>query len=159
MRGVDDKGNCANFVETEQIAIFQGKVSSFVQVCDKVVRSWSVLMHLFQTRGSIPVHWSQTPTLKYKPKPLVVPNPNIQAPSMQKHFDEQIVLYGQQTAINLINQSGSEKSLGDAFKQFLTSLSSILIKFVPLVTHRIMVDCNSFITGTMPSTFIKSVAK
>lgn len=84
-----------------------------------------------QTRGSIPIHWTQTPTLKYKPNPSLSDNSTIQSSGIQKHFDEQIVLYGQQTAINLINQSGSEKSLGDAFKRFVDSLSSILIKYDP----------------------------
>ena len=83
-----------------------------------------------QTRGSIPIYWSQIPTLKYKPNPCLSKNTMDQASGIQKHFDEQIVLYGQQTAINLINQSGSEKSLGDAFKHFVNSLSSVLIKYV-----------------------------
>ena len=131
MRGIDSEGHCANFVETEQIAIFQGKVSSFVQVC--IVPSLHNSDYFFhphsQTRGSIPIHWTQTPTLKYKPNPCLSSNSNIQTSGIQKHFDEQIVLYGQQTAVNLINQSGSEKSLGDAFKHFVNSLSSVLIKY------------------------------
>ena len=32
MRGVDDEGEVANFVETEQILCFQGEFSSYVQV-------------------------------------------------------------------------------------------------------------------------------
>ncbi len=92
-----------------------------------------------QTRGSIPMHWSQMPTLKYKPNPCLSKNNTIQASGIQKHFDEQIVLYGQQTAINLINQSGSEKSLGDAFKHSINSLSSVLIRYVVLASTCIIV--------------------
>ncbi|PZC74975.1 hypothetical protein B5X24_HaOG206877 [Helicoverpa armigera] len=50
MRGVDAQGNVANFVETEQIIERGGEKSSFVQ-----------------TRGSIPLFWSQYPDIKYKP--------------------------------------------------------------------------------------------
>ena len=51
-----------------------------------------------------------------------------QASGIQKHFDEQIVHYGQQTVVNLINQSGPEKILGDAFQFFVKNLSSLLIE-------------------------------
>ena len=53
-----------------------------------------------------------------------------QASGIQKHFDEQIVHYGQQTVVNLINQSGPEKILGDAFQFFVKNLSSLLIEWV-----------------------------
>ena len=44
----------ANFVETEQVLVVpaQDRIYSFVQ-----------------TRGSIPVFWSQAPDITYKPKP------------------------------------------------------------------------------------------
>lgn len=32
MRGIDDEGEVANYVETEQILCFQGEYSSYVQV-------------------------------------------------------------------------------------------------------------------------------
>lgn len=51
MRGVDKEGNVANAVETEQIIIHNGVATSLVQ-----------------TRGSIPLFWKQTPSLKYKPR-------------------------------------------------------------------------------------------
>lgn len=41
-RGIDHFGNAANFVETEQIVIYNNHISSFVQ-----------------TRGSIPLLWEQ----------------------------------------------------------------------------------------------------
>lgn len=51
VRGVDKEGNVANAVETEQIIFHNGSATSLVQV-----------------RGSIPLFWKQTPSLKYKPK-------------------------------------------------------------------------------------------
>ena len=80
-----------------------------------------------QTRGSIPLHWSQRPTLKYKPTPRVSPAQGDQTSGIQLHFDKQIVHYGQQTIVNLINQSGSEKTLGDAFQYFIKTLSSLSV--------------------------------
>jgi G:T-mismatch repair DNA endonuclease (very short patch repair protein) len=54
-RGADLQGNVANMVETEQIVIFNDdsifKVASYVQ-----------------TRGSIPLIWSQKPDLRWTPK-------------------------------------------------------------------------------------------
>lgn len=50
-RGVDDDGNVANFVETEQIIEYEGHVLSFVLL-----------------RGSIPLYWRQ-PGIKYRPAP------------------------------------------------------------------------------------------
>ncbi|XP_023234959.1 phosphatidylinositide phosphatase SAC1-A-like [Centruroides sculpturatus] len=54
MRGVDTEGHVANYIETEQIVEYDGCKSSFVQ-----------------TRGSIPLFWSQLPDLRYKPKPTL----------------------------------------------------------------------------------------
>ncbi len=51
VRGCDDSGHVANFVETEQIIEHAGAVASFVQ-----------------TRGSMPMFWQQYPDIKYKPK-------------------------------------------------------------------------------------------
>jgi hypothetical protein len=42
-RGIDDKGNVANFVESEQILGYEGYIFSFVQI-----------------RGSVPAFWEQT---------------------------------------------------------------------------------------------------
>ncbi|KAG7275458.1 hypothetical protein CRUP_008314 [Coryphaenoides rupestris] len=52
IRGIDSEGHAANFVETEQIVLYNGAQASF-------------------TRGSMPFFWSQRPNLKYKPKPLI----------------------------------------------------------------------------------------
>ena len=50
IRGCDDEGHAANFVETEQVVETKAGVASFVQ-----------------TRGSMPMFWQQFPNLKYKP--------------------------------------------------------------------------------------------
>lgn len=52
-RGVDENGDCANYVETEQILSFRHHQLSFTQV-----------------RGSVPIYWSQ-PGYKYRPPPIL----------------------------------------------------------------------------------------
>ena len=78
IRGADVDGNVANYVETEQLVIYNRSVASFVL-----------------TRGSIPFIWSQRPNIKYKPKP-VVSTVDDQLRVFKRHIDEQIVLYGRQ---------------------------------------------------------------
>jgi hypothetical protein len=50
VRGADNEGNVANFVETEQIVSYNDYTCSYVII-----------------RGSMPIYWSQRPNLKYKP--------------------------------------------------------------------------------------------
>jgi len=109
MRGVDAEGHVANYIETEQIVMYQGHKASFVQ-----------------TRGSVPLYWSQRPTLKYKPTPIIDSDVD-QGLGVQRHFDEQIVYYGQQVIINLLDQKGSEKRLSEAFQRSVHSLASCLV--------------------------------
>ena len=78
IRGADVDGNVANYVETEQLVIYNRSVASFVL-----------------TRGSIPFIWTQRPNIKYKPKP-VVSTVDDQLRVFKRHIDEQIVLYGRQ---------------------------------------------------------------
>jgi hypothetical protein len=59
VRGADDEGNVANFIETEQIVSYLDQQYSYVLI-----------------RGSIPIFWSQKPNLKYKPLIIVEENKN-----------------------------------------------------------------------------------
>merc|ERR1711981_440457 len=86
MRGLDDNGDCANFVETEQILIYNRKIAS-----------------LLQTRGSIPIYWSQRPNLYCKPKPKISSSKNHLA-AFRRHLDSQSIIYGRQLLVNLIGK-------------------------------------------------------
>uniref|UniRef100_A0A4W5RED6 SAC1 like phosphatidylinositide phosphatase b n=1 Tax=Hucho hucho TaxID=62062 RepID=A0A4W5RED6_9TELE len=111
VRGIDSEGHAANFVETEQIVQYNGGKASFVQ-----------------TRGSIPFYWSQRPNLKYKPKPQISKTID-HLDGFQRHFDSQIIIYGKQVILNLIDQKGSEKQLEQAFDKMVSSLENDLIGF------------------------------
>ncbi|XP_063441081.1 phosphatidylinositol-3-phosphatase SAC1-like [Mytilus trossulus] len=102
VRGIDTEGQVANFVETEQIVEYEKVRCSYVQ-----------------TRGSIPIFWSQRPNLKYKPKIKI--NAANYPEVFQRHFDNQVYNYGEQTIVNLVNQAGSEGLLEKSFSQFITN--------------------------------------
>lgn len=76
-RGVDEDGNVANFVETEQIVqdicegnVFTGHVSAYVQIRYVITTTTIIATTIIITRGSIPLHWYQDQSLT-SPKPMV----------------------------------------------------------------------------------------
>uniref|UniRef100_A0A674B0Q4 SAC1 like phosphatidylinositide phosphatase b n=1 Tax=Salmo trutta TaxID=8032 RepID=A0A674B0Q4_SALTR len=118
VRGIDSEGHAANFVETEQIVQYSGGKASFVQ-----------------TRGSIPFYWSQRPNLKYKPKPQISKTID-HLDGFQRHFDSQIIIYGKQVILNLIDQKGSEKQLEQAFDKMVSSLGNRMVKYIAFDFHK-----------------------
>ncbi len=53
-------------------------------------------LNIFLSRGSIPLFWTQTPTVReYKPDPRVEPSKR-HLESFAKHFAEQTAIYGEQ---------------------------------------------------------------
>ncbi|XP_069001260.1 phosphatidylinositide phosphatase SAC2 isoform X2 [Embiotoca jacksoni] len=101
-RGVDTDGHVANYVETEQLIHVHSHTLSFVQ-----------------SRGSVPVFWSQA-GYRYNPRPRLEKGEKETMSYFASHFDEQLNLYKKQVIINLVDQSGREKVIGDAYlKQVL----------------------------------------
>ncbi|XP_070575933.1 phosphatidylinositol-3-phosphatase SAC1-like [Ptychodera flava] len=117
MRGVDSEGHAANYVETEQIVQYQGNTASFVQ-----------------TRGSVPMFWSQRPNLKYKPTPLLS-HTRKQLDGFQRHFDSQIVNYGRQVIVNLLDHKGAEDKLEKAFAKSVYETENNLIRYESFDFH------------------------
>jgi phosphatidylinositol 4-phosphatase len=129
-RGIDSRGDVANFVETEQILRFsalsektQGGTFSFVQV-----------------RGSIPLFWEQNEMWKLRPQ--IVPESNISA-SLTPLLNHVSALYkdyvlphiphegGKRVEkkeadivfVNLIDKSGTQGELGKFFMSGLQKIS------------------------------------
>ncbi|XP_059158724.1 phosphatidylinositol-3-phosphatase SAC1-like isoform X2 [Physella acuta] len=117
VRGVDLQGQVANFVETEQIVQYGESLCSFVQ-----------------TRGSIPIFWSQKANLKRLPNPVVMDIDHLSA--FKKHFDHQIFIYGDQVIVNLINQDGPEQVLEKKLSQVVTSAQNRNIRYEPFDFHK-----------------------
>ncbi|KAL3860478.1 hypothetical protein ACJMK2_010600 [Sinanodonta woodiana] len=110
LRGIDPEGQVANFVESEQIVEYEGYMCSFVQ-----------------TRGSIPLFWSQRPNLKYKPKPQIHSVNHITA--LKTHLDNQVLNYGKQVIVNLVNGTGSEGELEKAFQESVASIQRKEVRY------------------------------
>uniref|UniRef100_A0A8C0YNF5 Inositol polyphosphate-5-phosphatase F n=1 Tax=Cyprinus carpio carpio TaxID=630221 RepID=A0A8C0YNF5_CYPCA len=101
-RGVDTDGHVANYVETEQIIHVHSHTLSFVQ-----------------TRGSVPVFWSQA-GYRYNPRPRIEKGERETMPYFASHFEQQVQIYKKLVIINLVDQNGREKMIGDAYlKQVL----------------------------------------
>ncbi|XP_057317982.1 phosphatidylinositide phosphatase SAC2 isoform X2 [Microplitis mediator] len=105
-RGVDDDGKCANYVETEQLIWYHDHQVSFVQV-----------------RGSVPVYWSQ-PGYKYKPPPRIDKDESETQIAFEKHFAEETSCYGPICIVNLVEQSGKEKIIWDAYSDHVIKYNS-----------------------------------
>lgn len=90
VRGLDRNGNAVNFVETENIFVVhqeqQMKVGSYLQ-----------------TRGSIPLHWSQKPNLLWAPSVALSKDKEQSLKASKIHMSEQKEAYGRIALINLID--------------------------------------------------------
>jgi hypothetical protein len=110
-RGVDDDGNVANTVETEQI------LSPLTwDLSDKV-------FSLIQLRGSIPLHFSQTPGTSSKPTPLLYGSDNTNHAAFKKHLSSISTRYGQIKAVSLLDGHGVETELGKSYENHAKRLN------------------------------------
>ncbi|XP_053307127.1 phosphatidylinositide phosphatase SAC2 isoform X2 [Spea bombifrons] len=101
-RGVDKNGHVANYVETEQLIHVHSHTLSFVQ-----------------TRGSVPVFWSQV-GYRYNPRPRLDKGEKETSQYFCLHFKQELEVYRRQVLVNLVDQTGREKIIGDAYlKQVL----------------------------------------
>lgn len=116
-RGIDETGNVANYVETEQIVEYNGQRISFVQ-----------------TRGSMPFFWRQLPNLRYKPDPELVPGKDHLA-ACSKHFEAQVMLYGRQIILNLVDQKRAEGNLERAFRTFVQQINNPNVRYEAFDFH------------------------
>ncbi|KAG0350434.1 hypothetical protein BG005_010051 [Podila minutissima] len=123
-RGVDVNGNVSNFNETEQIVIADADADG---AASALPGAKIVLSHV-QTRGSIPIYWTQINNIKYTPKLQIFDNPETDN-SFHKHFDTQKKFYGPQLVINLINKKGYEGPMGVAFAKQIEVLNDPEIKY------------------------------
>ncbi|XP_067118667.1 phosphatidylinositide phosphatase SAC2 isoform X3 [Centruroides vittatus] len=116
-RGVDEDGKCANYVETEQIFQYLSHIVSFVQV-----------------RGSVPVFWSQ-PGYKYRPPPQLDRGEEETLDAFAKHFAEELSIYGNQVIINLVEQTGKEKVLSEAYLNGILSYDCPDLTYISFDFH------------------------
>ncbi|XP_068597376.1 phosphatidylinositide phosphatase SAC2 [Brachionichthys hirsutus] len=116
-RGVDSDGHVANYVETEQLVHVHSHTLSFVQ-----------------TRGSVPVFWSQA-GYRYNPRPRLEKGETETMPYFAAHFEQQLELYRTQVIINLVDQSGREKIIGDSYMKQVLLYNNPKLTYVSFDFH------------------------
>ncbi|CAO1625675.1 unnamed protein product [Sympodiomycopsis kandeliae] len=104
-RGINESGQVANYVETEQILYIKRG-------------SETHLFSFVQFRGSIPLFWSQSP-FSMKPPPLLERSTAENTQACTKHFKTQTERYGNITCINLAEQSGKEGEITEAYRRVI----------------------------------------
>ncbi|KAJ9630270.1 uncharacterized protein PV06_02452 [Exophiala oligosperma] len=109
-RGIDDEGNCANAVETEQI------LSSPDWSTKRQIRSF------VQIRCSIPLYFSQSP-YSFKPIPIIHQSAAKNNNAMRKHFQDLKDRYGRVQIAALVDKHGSETVIGQAYEEAVRALT------------------------------------
>ena len=85
MRGLDDYGNAANFVETEQIAQTSERFMSYVMV-----------------RGSVPIFWEQKGLIE---DVVITKSTELTHRSFKKHFEELVNTYKNIYCVDLLSET------------------------------------------------------
>ncbi|CAK5076719.1 unnamed protein product [Meloidogyne enterolobii] len=145
-RGADSEGNCANFVETEQLIEFDvgGKSSSSSTNNKKVVTSRHIASFI-QIRGSIPLYWTQKPNLKWQPTPSLKSSADEQFNCFKQHLNNLLDCYGRDALtgnprkillLSLLNQYGREKNVGSQFRSVVEKIRIPSVKYIAFDFHR-----------------------
>ena len=97
VRGTNDDGHVANFVETEQAIYLDNEVTSFIQ-----------------TRGSVPLFWEQPGIQVGSHKVKISRGVETAAPAFDRHLSLIKKRYGQQVIVNLLGSSVIGSKEGEA---------------------------------------------
>ncbi|KAJ4889430.1 Phosphoinositide phosphatase SAC5 [Raphanus sativus] len=125
-RGVNDEGSVANEVETEQI------VTKEVPEGQKIP-----MTSVVQLRGSIPLFWSQKPSL-FNPQPEIILNNNDRSyVATQHHFENLKQRYGKLIIILNLLKAGNhrENNLREEFRKAIWSINGGIKEDYLLAIH------------------------
>ncbi|KAL3467513.1 SacI homology domain-containing protein [Aspergillus heterothallicus] len=109
-RGVDDDGNSANTVETEQILS---------------VPDWDSSHNIYsylQVRGSIPLYFSQSP-YSFKPVPVLHHSTETNQFAFERHFRNFSRRYGKIQSVSLVDKHAPEIRLGEQYEKYAQRLN------------------------------------
>ena len=109
-RGIDDFGETANSVETEQILSEAAwgpsqKVYSFTQI-----------------RGSIPLFFSQSP-FSFKPTPVFQHSSETNHKALRLHFSNIVRKYGDTQVVLLVDKHGGEAEIGRTYEEHIRQVN------------------------------------
>lgn len=105
MRGIDDDGHTANFVETETMLMVDKLTFSYVQL-----------------RGSVPIFWEQQGLQALSAKIQVTRTGAASLPAFQQHMDDLLTEYQSVCVLDLLGTREAERALSDAYKTHLSEL-------------------------------------
>eukprot|EP01135_Chromosphaera_perkinsii_P001588 Nk52_evm58s207 gene=Nk52_evmTU58s207 len=107
VHGIDDKGYCASYVETEQICFSNSRKTSYLQV-----------------RASVPVFWDRSEGYHSERAPRVKLSRGFEAtaPAFENHFRKLRDSYKQVLVVNLLGTKGDEEILTEAFSSHLINI-------------------------------------
>ena len=131
-RGIDERGHVSNFNETEQFVLIDPPTGSAQTEMEDI--EGKARMSFVQTRGSVPVVWAEINNLRYKPD-LLIPDDPRSLVCAKKHFDEQVAHYGKNYLVNLVNQSGYEKPVKEAYERTVQELGNPLVQYTYFDFH------------------------
>ena len=119
-RGIDDTGNVANFVETEQLVIADN---------NSIVFSYTII------RGSVPVFWEQKGVVE---DVVLTRGPELTKKAFSKHFEDLTTCYGPVFAVDLLSDTKAREVIltKEYLKQIYDSEYKDRLKFLHLDFHR-----------------------
>ncbi|KAG9252074.1 SacI domain protein [Emericellopsis atlantica] len=109
-RGINQEGNVANMVETEQLLM----PADWTE--DSTVHSF------LQIRGSIPLFFTQSP-YAIKPVPVLQYSEQTNREACRKHFESLARNYGAIQIVNLVEKHGVESSIGTRYEKTIEYLN------------------------------------
>jgi len=109
-RGINQEGNVANMVETEQLLM----PADWTE--DSTVHSF------LQIRGSIPLFFTQSP-YAIKPVPVLQYSEQTNREACRKHFEALARSYGAIQIVNLVEKHGVESSIGTRYEKTIEYLN------------------------------------
>lgn len=122
VRGVDDDGSVANFVETEQCIFLEDKVVSYIML-----------------RGSVPLFWEQPGYNVGSHKIKMSRGVELSQPAFDRHVALLRKRYGKSTFINLMGSKEGEAMLTKMYKSH--HKACCLTKDIPLVCFDYHAHC------------------
>ncbi|KAG9287679.1 hypothetical protein G9A89_000091 [Geosiphon pyriformis] len=121
-RGINESGEVANFVETEQIISMP-------------INERIHMVSFLQIRGSIPLFWSQSGN-SLKPKPVLERTNSENSEAFQKHFKYLSDKYGSIISINLAELTGPETVVGSAYREAVVNLAEENQQYIEFDFHK-----------------------
>ena len=159
MRGTDEDGHVANFVETEQALLHEdGRQTSFVQirgsipffwnspVCMKV--GWQMHLYFHLTKIQVLTAMPPPPTFwQYTPR-VYIGDETKSMSSSKKHVDELSEHYGKEGVVfvNLIDMKNDQQALGIRFKKVIDELKLKTLRYVWFDFHH---ECKKMKYGNL----------